>query len=110
MIRIDSVTSRSVPDSRGRATLETTVISGAHAAIELRDADGSVKRTVGNVNDIIGKAIIDREFASPDELDTLLIELDGTANKSRLGANAILSVSIAAQRLSALMDGVPLWK
>jgi enolase 1/2/3 len=125
MIRIDSVTSRSVPNSRGRATLETTLISGAHAAtasvpsgkstgsheaIELRDADGSVKRTVANVNDIIGKAIVDREFASLDDLDALLIELDGTANKSRLGANAILSVSIAAQRLSSLTDGIPLWK
>ena len=70
--------------------------TGSHEACELRDADGSVTSAINNVNGEIAKAIVGKHFESPDELDTSLIELDGTANKSRLGANAILSVSIAA--------------
>ncbi|MCX6790451.1 MAG: phosphopyruvate hydratase [Candidatus Kaiserbacteria bacterium] len=124
-MRIDSVSARSTNDTRGRATIETAISSagfiatasvpsgkstGIHEALELRDADGSVTRAIENVNTEIKDALCGRDFASLDEIDTLLIELDGTPNKSRLGANAILSVSIAAQRLLAAQEGVPLWK
>lgn len=124
-LRIDSVVARAIPDTRGRPTLETTLISGAHTAVasvpsgkstgshealELRDADGSVRSAIGNVNGEIAKAIVGRDFASVDVLDAFLVELDGTPNKSRLGANAILSVSIAAMRLAAQSEGMPLWK
>jgi enolase len=76
----------------------------------LRDADGSVTSAIKNVNEEIAKAIVGKRFESPDELDTFLIELDGTPNKSRLGANAILSVSIATTRLSAMLQDMPLWR
>ena len=79
--------------------------TGEHEAVELDAA-----RAIENVNGEVANALAGRDFSSPDELDTFLVELDGTHNKSRLGANAILSVSIAAVRLFALADGVPLWK
>jgi enolase len=82
--------------------------TGSHEACELRDADESVTSAINNVNSEIANAIVGRDFNSLDDLDTFLIKLDGTENKSRLGANAILSVSIAAMRLSAMLEGVPL--
>lgn len=124
-MRIDSVIATSVPDTRGRPTIEVTLQAGAlratasvpsgkstgsHEEVELRDADGSVTSEVQNENTEIARALEARDFNSPDELDNFLIELDGTPNKSRLGANEILSVSIAAQRLFALLEGIPLWK
>lgn len=122
-MRIDRIEARSINDTRGRPTVEVTISAnalsatasvpsgkstGSHEAIELRDADGGVATAVANVNGEIARALVGQRF-SPDELDTALIELDGTPNKSRLGANAILAVSIAAQRLSALLENVPLW-
>lgn len=124
-MKIDTVLARSILDTRGRPTVETTLktgeisvtasvpsgkSTGSREAIELRDADGGVAQAVANVNGEIEKALIGRDFSSPDDIDALLIELDGTPNKSRLGANAILSVSIAAMRLSALQEDIPLWK
>src|SRR3989344_7015890 len=124
-MHIDRVAARSILDTRGRPTVKTTLHSGAlsatasvpsgkstgsHEACELRDIDGGVTRAIENVNGEIASALINRDFSSLDELDTFLIKLDGTQDKSRLGANAILSVSIAAMRLSALQDGIPLWK
>jgi len=124
-MKIDSVSARSISDTRGRATIETTLSAGAftavasvpsgkstgiHEALELRDADGSVASAIANVNGEIANALIGRDFVTADELDTVLIELDGTPNKSRLGANALLSVSIATARLFAQEEGVPLWK
>ncbi len=124
-MRIDRLAARSILDTRGRPTVETTLHSGAlsatasvpsgkstgsHEACELRDIDGGVTQAIGNVNGEIASALINRDFDSLDELDTFLIKLDGTQDKSRLGANAILSVSIAAMRLSALQEGIPLWK
>jgi enolase len=124
-MRFNTVSARSIADTRGRATIETTLSSGAlsaiasvpsgkstgsHEALELRDADGSVTSALGNVNGEIARALTSRDFGSADELDTFLIELDGTADKSRLGANALLSVSIAATRLFAQETGVPLWR
>ena len=124
-MHIDRLAARSILDTRGRPTVETMLHSGAlsatasvpsgkstgsHEACELRDIDGDVMQAIENVNDEIASALINRDFSSLDELDTFLIKLDGTQDKSRLGANAILSVSIAAMRLSALQDGIPLWK
>ncbi|MFA6408152.1 MAG: phosphopyruvate hydratase [Candidatus Paceibacterota bacterium] len=131
-MQIDFLSARQILDTRGRPTIETTISTldtnsqgraleatasvpsgkstGSHEALELRDADGSVATAIANVNGEIARALAGRQFSSLDELDTFLIELDGTPNKSRLGANAILSVSIAAQRLSALLAGIPLWK
>jgi len=119
-MKIDTVAARTIPDTRGKATIETTLQAGAfratasvpsgkstgsHEALEIEAA-----QAIENVHGEIAEALIARDFASPDELDTFLIELDGTPNKSRLGANAILSVSIAAQRLFALEAGIPLWR
>ncbi|MFZ3043524.1 MAG: phosphopyruvate hydratase [Minisyncoccia bacterium] len=124
-MRIASVSAKTIFDTRGRPTLETTLSAGAisatasvpsgkstgsHEAFELRDADGSVTSVIANVQGEIASALVGHDFATADAVDTLLIELDGTPNKSRLGANAILSVSIAAQRLFAQAEGVPLWR
>ena len=123
-MRIDRVESTAILDTRGRPTVETTIFAntlsakasvpsgkstGSHEACELRDADGGVSNAIANVNGEIAQALVGRRFASLDEFDTFLIKLDGTPNKSRLGANAILSVSIAAMRLSALLQDLPLW-
>ncbi|KKW41659.1 MAG: Isoform 2 of Beta-enolase [Parcubacteria group bacterium GW2011_GWB1_55_9] len=119
-MRIEHVEAQTIPDTRGRLTIETTFVSGdvratasvpsgkstgKHEAVELDAA-----QAVENVNGEIATALAGREFSSLDELDDSLIALDGTRDKARLGANAILSVSIAAQRLSALQNGVPLWE
>lgn len=124
-MKIDRIESKAINDTRGRPTLETTLYAGAltakasvpsgkstgsHEAKELRDADGGVDTAISNVTGEIAQALDSREFDTPDELDAFLIELDGTPDKSRLGANAILSMSIAAQRLFAQAAGVPLWK
>jgi len=124
-MRIDSVIARSILDTRKRPTIKTVLTAGtfsvtasvpsgkstgSHEAFELRDPDGNVLQAISNVNGEIAAALTSRDFNSPDEIDSLLIELDSTKNKSRLGANAILSASIAAQRLFALSEGVPLWR
>lgn len=124
-MRIDRLEAKSILDTRGKPTIETTISAntfsatasvpsgkstGSHEACELRDTDGNVTSAIKNVNEEIAKAIVGRRFESPDELDAFLIQLDGTENKSRLGANAILSVSIAAMRLSAMLEGIPLWR
>lgn len=132
-MKIESITARSIPDTRGRLTIETTLTTqqgstlnpnsqgrtllhatasvpsgkstGEHEAVEL-----DAVQAIENVNGEIATALVGRDFNSPDELDTFLIELDGTPNKSRLGANAILSVSIAMMHLFALQENIPLWK
>ncbi len=123
-MRIDSIHARSIFDTRGKPTIETTLqgstlkavasvpsgkSTGSHEALELRDPDGGVATAIANVEGEIARALCARDFSSPEEIDQALIALDGTANKSRLGANAILSVSIAAMRLAGLEAGVPLW-
>ena len=124
-MRIDAVSAKAIADTRGKPTVEVTLSAntftatasvpsgkstGSHEAKELRDADGGVATAVANVNGEIAHALVGQRFASLDELDDALIALDGTSDKSRLGANAILGVSIAAQRLSALLKEEPLWK
>lgn len=124
-MRIDSAEARSITDTRGKPTLETVLhagslsatasvpsgkSTGSHEAKELRDADGGVSGAITNVNGEIAAAVSSRDFSSADELDEFLVALDGTSDKSRLGANALLSVSIAAARLFAQAEDLPLWK
>jgi len=119
-------------DSRGRPTLEVSLqlASGAHGiagvpsgastgtreAVELRDGDpkrfkgAGVTKAVGNVNGEINKLLLGRSWKSLKELDQAVIELDGTENKSRLGANATVGVSMAAARAMAEADGKPLYR
>lgn len=112
------------PNPQGRtlnaiASVPSGKSTGSHEACELRDAElpygspaagGGVETAVANVNGEISHALRARDWNSPDEIDDALIALDGTPDKSRLGANAILAVSIAAQRLFAQAENVPLWK
>ena len=126
MPTITSVKSRQVLDSRGNPTVEVEIFSenhkawaivpsgastGAHEAVELRDGDETiyngkgVLRAVANVEGEIKKSILGFEPGKQKELDQKLIDLDGTNNKGRLGANAILGVSLAYARLSAIEQG-----
>jgi enolase len=124
-MRIDTVIATSILDTRGRATVETKLrageisatasvpsgkSTGSYEALELRDTDGGVAQAITNITGEIANALAGRDFASPDEIDAFLIKLDGTGDKSHLGANALLAVSIATQRLFAVAEGVPLWK
>lgn len=123
-MRIDRLDAKQVLDTRGRPTIEVTISAntctavasvpagkstGSHEAHELRDADGGVTQALAQMQDEIAHAIVGKKFDAPEDLDTFLIELDGTPEKSRLGANAILAISIAATRLSAMLQDVPLW-
>jgi len=127
---IIDVKAREVLDSRGNPTIEVDVVTesgafgrgivpsgastGEHEAVELRDGDKDrylgkgVLKAVENVNDIIAEKIIGLDVRSQQEIDKLLIELDGTPNKGNLGANAILGVSIAVARAAAEYSGLPL--
>ena len=129
---IERVFAREILDSRGRPTVESDVIlddgtvgrasvpsgasTGSHEAVELRDGEPDhyaglgVRRAVSNVRELIGPAVRGLPCAEQALLDTRLIELDGTPNKSRLGANALLSVSLAACRAAALSARVPLYQ
>ena len=100
--------------SKGRATVPSGASTGAHEAVELRDGDNKrylgkgVLKAVGNVNGEIAKALAVFDAADQRGLDSKMIALDGTANKGRLGANAILAVSMAAARACAAAFGLPL--
>jgi enolase len=124
--RIVHVHSREIRDSRGNPTVEvdvelesgalgrTAVPSGASTgrfeAVELRDPDGKgVTQAVANVNGEIAAALRGREAGGQAEIDRALIELDGTPNKARLGANAILGCSLASAKAAAAETGVPLY-
>ena len=128
--KIDRVIARQILDSRGNPTVEVDVFSGGvmgraavpsgastgeNEAVELRDGDEkylgkSVYSAVENVNSIISKNIIGKKCSDQREIDELLIDLDGTHNKSSLGANAILGVSLACAHLSANILKEPLYK
>jgi enolase len=101
--------------ARGRAAVPSGASTGEFEATELRDGGEAwggkgVTRAVANVNGEIAAAIAGRDAADQRGLDEALIALDGTANKSRLGANAILGVSLAAAQAQAAQEGVPLWR
>jgi enolase len=101
---------------RGRAAVPSGASTGEHEALELRDADKSrflgkgVLKAVANVNGEIAKAVAGLDAGDQRALDKHMIELDGTPTKSRLGANAILAVSMAAARASANAQNLPLYK
>ncbi|MCI0352852.1 MAG: phosphopyruvate hydratase, partial [Acidobacteriales bacterium] len=131
MSRIQSLKARQVFDSRGYPTVEVEVIlnsgvsgraivpsgasTGKFEALELRDGDPAsfsgkgVTHAVENVNHRIAPALIDFDGLNQAALDQRLVELDGTGNKSSLGANAILGVSLAAARAGAAFAGLPLY-
>ncbi len=128
---ISFVKGRWVLDSRGNPTVEAHVgtlgggsglaavpagaSKGTHEAIELRDGDKhfrgkGVEKAVRNINDVIAKEIIGLDSRVQREIDNLMISLDGTPNKSRLGANAILAVSLATAKAAADTYGLPLFQ
>jgi enolase len=102
--------------ARGRAAVPSGASTGEHEALEMRDADKSkylgkgVLKAVGNANTELAKAVTGLDAADQRGLDRAMIELDGTSTKSRLGANAILAVSMAAARAAAAAQNVPLYK
>jgi enolase len=131
MSQIESVHARQILDSRGNPTVEVEIQlrSGAHGraavpsgastgefeATELRDGGDAyggkgVTQAVGNVNGEIAEAVAGTDATDQQGLDDKLIALDGTDNKSRLGANAILGVSLAAARAAAAEENLPLWR
>jgi len=102
--------------SKGRALVPSGASTGEHEAVELRDGDDQrflgkgVLKAVVNVNGEIARALSNMDAADQRALDATMIELDGTGNKSRLGANAILAVSMAAARASAAALDLPLYR
>ena len=102
--------------SRARASVPSGASTGAHEAVELRDGDPAryggkgVLQAVGHVNTTIREALLGQDAGAQAAIDRALIELDGTPNKSRLGANATLAVSMAVARAAAREAGVPLWR
>ena len=129
---IVDVFGREVLDSRGNPTVEVEVIledgtmgraivpsgasTGAHEAVELRDGDNDryngkgVLQAVENVNEIIAPEVIGMDVTHQVDIDTLMIEMDGTPNKGKLGANAILGVSLAVARAAANFLEIPLYQ
>ena len=132
MIKIKDVRGREILDSRGNPTVEADVVledgsfgragvpsgasTGTREAVELRDADKSrylgkgVRKAVGNVNGAIRDKLLSREFSDQRDLDAALLKLDGSTNKSRLGANALLAVSLATAHACARSAGLPLFR
>ena len=132
MRTIERVHAREILDSRGWPTVEATVVlrggargsgavpsgasTGEHEAIELRDGDETryrgkgVRRAVANVNETIAPALRGLDAADQDGVDRTLITLDGTEDKSRLGANALLAVSLATARAAAAAGRAPLYR
>ena len=102
--------------SLGRAAVPSGASTGAHEAVELRDGDKSrwggkgVMKAVGAVNGEIAEAVVGLEAEDQAELDRVMIELDGSENKGRLGANAILGVSLATAKAAADALGLPLYR
>ena len=131
MAVIEDIWAREILDSRGNPTVEVEVLlddgtearaavpsgasTGTHEALELRDRDRryhgkGVLQAVRNVNEIIAPEIVGLDPLWQEDIDAILLELDGTPNKSRLGANAILGVSLAVCKAAAASLGLPLFK
>lgn len=130
-VQISSVRAMEILDSRGRPTVAVQVTSsdgvigrcavpsgastGSGEAVELRDGDPKrfgglgVGRAVSSVNGELAELLTSRKWPDLEHVDLALIELDGTPDKFRLGANAILGVSVAVARVMAAVDGAPLW-
>ncbi|MGF1671740.1 MAG: phosphopyruvate hydratase [Balneolaceae bacterium] len=132
MSLIELIHGRQILDSRGNPTVEVDVMlssgitgraavpsgasTGEFEAVELRDGESDyflgkgVKKAVENINNIISDALTDMPVFLQTEIDELMIELDGTPNKSKLGANAMLGVSMAVAKAAAQTSGLPLWR
>jgi enolase len=132
MASIVDVAAREILDSRGNPTIEVDVLlddgsfgraavpsgasTGKFEAVELRDGDKSryngkgVLQAVENVNEVLAPQLLDRDATDQAAIDALLIELDGTPNKAKLGANAILGTSLAVARAAASSCSLPLYK
>lgn len=132
ILEIENITARQILDSRGNPTVETEVVladgtkaaasvpsgasTGTFEAVELRDKNKnefsgkSVYKAVDNVNNIIAPNLIGADASNQREIDNTLLEMDGSFNKSILGANSILSVSLACARASAKALDIPLYK
>ena len=132
MPTVTSVYARQILDSRGNPTVEADVVTdsghfgraavpsgastGAHEAVELRDGDSAVYlgkgvlKAVDHVNNELAQAVVGLEVTDQAELDMARLDADGTPNKARLGANAILAVSLAAARAAAQASGLPLFQ
>lgn len=131
MAKIVKVLGREIIDSRGNPTVEAEVhleggyvgmaaapsgaSTGSREALELRDGDKSrflgkgVIKAVANVNDVIAPALIGKDATKQAEIDQIMLDLDGTENKTKLGANAILAVSLANAKAAAAAKGMPLF-
>ena len=130
MSKIKSIAAREVLDSRGNPTVEASVLTdkgisssivpsgastGRHETLELRDNDKKryqgkgVLKAVNNVNNIISKKLIGLDCRNQEDIDKIMIELDGTENKSKLGANAMLAVSMAVCKAGALHNNLELF-
>ncbi len=129
---IARIHAREVLDSRGRPTVEVDVVcrdgslgraivpsgasTGRHEAVELRDGDPArhggkgVRKAVANVRDLLTPRLLGMSAADQARVDRVLCEIDGTPNKSRAGANAVLGVSMAVARAAAASKGLPLWR
>lgn len=128
---IQTITARQILDSRGNPTVEADVVleggvmgraavpsgasTGSGEALELRDGEAAyggkaVTKAVGNVKNVIAPALVGKDAGDQKALDEAMFALDGTENKSNLGANAVLSVSLAAAKAVANAKNVPLWK
>lgn len=132
MSRISYIHARQILDSRGNPTIEVDVVTengvlgraavpsgastGVHEAVELRDGNKniylgkSVLNAVQNVNTILNEELQGMYIFDQNEIDARMIELDGTANKGKLGANAILGVSLAVAKAAAIEAGLPLYR
>jgi enolase len=132
MTSIEDMLAREILDSRGNPTVEVEVLlgdgsigraavpsgasTGVHEALELRDGDQDrfggkgVQKAVENVNDIISEELWGWDALDQEGIDSFLLALDGTPNKSKLGANAILGVSLAAAKAAAAAVGLPLYR
>ncbi len=131
-LKIMQVIGRQIIDSRGNPTVEAEVVladgsrgraaspsgasTGEFEALELRDGDKSrfggkgVEKAVANVNDIIAPALVGEDASDIYAVDKVMLELDGTEDKSKLGANAILAVSLAAAKAAAISEDIPLYR
>ncbi|MDA0313937.1 MAG: phosphopyruvate hydratase [Bacteroidetes bacterium] len=132
MTLIQSIHARQILDSRGNPTVEVDVVTengafgraavpsgastGVNEAVELRDGDKSkylgkgVLKAVSNVNNIIAPELVGMDIFEQNTIDQIMIDLDGTSNKSNLGANAILGVSLAVAKAAAMESGQPLYR
>ncbi len=131
MIKISDVRGREILDSRGNPTVEADITlddgsfaragvpsgasTGSREAVELRDGDKKrylgkgVKQAVSNINNCLKDALLNKNFEDQYAIDKCMIELDGTDNKSRLGANALLAISLAVSKAEAVSKGVSLF-